>query len=207
MRDQPASLANTVQESLKPFRQHARSAPLLDPEPVMSPKHVLVLAVTSIGLGLATCPALAEAQPAEATGAATPQVSIPTQNIRIVSDQATAVRLDQPVKTVVIGNSSVAEAMLVNDRLIYLQGRIFGTTNLVALDPKGREIYKALVTVGASDTAQVTLYRGNAQFTMVCSPRCERTVTMGDADMEIQAKSGTGKMDVAKAGASLSAAP
>jgi Flp pilus assembly secretin CpaC len=179
----------------------------MDPEPVMSPKNALVLAVTSIGLGLAAYPALAETDENAPVNAAAPPASVPTQAIRVVSDQATAIRLDQPVKTVVIGNSSVAEAMLVNDRLIYLQGRIFGTTNLVALDPKGREIYKALVTVGAADTAQVTLYRGNAQFTMVCSPRCERTVTMGDADMEVQAKSGTGKMDVAKAGAALSIGP
>jgi hypothetical protein len=97
--------------------------------------------------------------------------------------------------------------MLVNDRLLYVQGRIFGTTNLLALDNQGREILKAIVTVGTSDASQVTLYRGNAQFTMVCTPRCEHTVMMGDADMDIQAKSGTGKMDVAKAGASLSAAP
>jgi Flp pilus assembly secretin CpaC len=132
---------------------------------------------------------------------------VETQYIRVASDQAKPVRLDVPVKTIVIGNASVAEAMLVNDRLIYVQGRIFGTTNLVALDHRGKEIFKAFVTVGSPDSAQVTLYRGPAQFTMVCSPRCERTVTMGDADMEVQAKSGTGKMDVAKAGAGLSTAP
>ena len=147
--------------------------------------------------------------PANATEAASAEQEqqVATQYIRVASDQARPVRLDVPVKTIVIGNASVAEAMLVNDRLIYVQGRIFGTTNLVALDHHGKEIFKALVTVGAPDTSQVTLYRGAAQFTMACSPRCERTVTMGDADMEVQAKSGTGKMDVAKAGAGLSTAP
>lgn len=144
---------------------------------------------------------------ASATPEAPPEAPVEMQYIRVAYDQAKPVRLEVPVKTIVIGNASVAEAMLVNDRLIYVQGRIFGTTNLVALDHKGKEIYKALVTVGAPDTAQVTLYRGPAQFTMVCSPRCERTVTMGDADMEVQAKSGTGKMDVAKVGAGLSTAP
>jgi|GEM_PF-1605693 len=168
----------------------------------MTPKQTALSATATLSL-------LIHLSPAHATEAAsaTPEQPVETQYIRVAYDQAKPVRLDVPVKTIVIGNASVAEAMLVNDRLIYVQGRIFGTTNLVALDHHGKEIYKALVTVGAPDTAQVTLYRGPAQFTMVCSPRCERTVTMGDADMEVQAKSGTGKMDVAKVGAGLSTAP
>lgn len=156
---------------------------------------------------VATLSLLAHMAPAHATETEATEDVVKTQYVRVAYDQAKPVRLEAPVKTIVVGNASIAEAMLVNDRLIYIQGRVFGTTNLVALDHHGKEIYKALVTVGAADTAQVTLYRGNAQFTMVCSPRCERTVTVGDADMDVQAKAGTGKMEVAKAGAGLSTAP
>lgn len=35
-----------------------------------------------------------------------------TRAMRIDYDQATAIRLDQPAKTVVVGNSSIAEALL-----------------------------------------------------------------------------------------------
>jgi Flp pilus assembly secretin CpaC len=179
----------------------------------MTSKHKALSAVAALSLMTQVLPAhaaeaeaAADTKPAAAASVAEDK-PVTTQHVLVAYDQARPVRLDVPVKTIVIGNASVAEAMLVNDRLIYIQGRIFGTTNLVALDHQGREIYKAVVTVGAPETSQVTLYRGNAQFTMVCSPRCERTVTMGDADMEVQAKSGTGKMDVAKVGAGLSTAP
>jgi Flp pilus assembly secretin CpaC len=173
----------------------------------MSLARVALGAAPILMVALACRPAMAQTPQAEGPQPQPSPAAVETRHLRVIADQATAVRLDQPAKTIVIGNSSVAEAMLVNDRLLYVQGRIFGTTNLLALDSQGREILKAIVTVGTSDASQVTLYRGNAQFTMVCTPRCERTVMMGDADMEIQAKSGTGKMDVAKAGASLSAAP
>jgi Flp pilus assembly secretin CpaC len=177
----------------------------------MTSKQKALSAAAALSLLIPALPAHAaeaasDTKPAE-TASVAEEKPVTTQHVLVAYDQARPVRLDAPVKTIVIGNASVAEAMLVNDRLIYIQGRIFGTTNLVALDHQGKEIYKALVTVGAPETSQVTLYRGNAQFTMVCSPRCERTVTMGDADMEVQAKSGTGKMDVAKVGAGLSTAP
>ena len=177
----------------------------------MTSKQKALMAVATLSLLIQALPAHAaetasENATADASGSNVEE-PVKTEQILVAYDQAMPVRLDVPVKTIVIGNASVAEAMLVNDRLIYVQGRIFGTTNLVALDHHGKEIFKALVTVVAPETSQVTLYRGNAQFTMVCSPRCERTVTMGDADMEVQAKSGTGKMEVAKAGAALSTAP
>lgn len=172
----------------------------------LSAAAALSLLIPALPAHAAEAEAASDTKPAE-TASVAEEKPVTTQHVLVAYDQAKPVRLDAPVKTIVIGNASVAEAMLVNDRLIYIQGRIFGTTNLVALDHQGKEIYKALVTVGAPETSQVTLYRGNAQFTMVCSPRCERTVTMGDADMEVQAKSGTGKMDVAKVGAGLSTAP
>ena len=141
------------------------------------------------------------------TATADEEARTETRAMRIDYDQATAIRLDQPAKTVVVGNSSIAEALLVNDRTIYVQGRIFGNTNLIALDANGTEILNTLITVGAPLSSQVTLYRGNTQSNLACSPRCERTVTMGDTDVDTHIKNSSGKMDVAKAGTDLSTKP
>ncbi len=119
-------------------------------------------------------------------------------------DQAAAIHLDRPAKTVVVGNASIAEALLVNDKTIYVQGRLFGNTNVIALDANGTEIVNTQITVGTPTLAQVTLYRGNLQHNLACSPRCERTVTLGDADVDAQIKNGSGKMEVGKAGTDLS---
>lgn len=162
----------------------------------MSASRMAKLTASVLALGLACTPALADEE-----------ARTETRSMRIDYDQATAIRLDQPAKTIVVGNSSIAEALLVNDRTIYVQGRIFGNTNLIALDENGTEILNTLITVGAPLSAQVTLYRGNSQSNLACSPRCERTVTMGDTDVDTQIKNSSGKMDVAKAGTDLSTKP
>jgi hypothetical protein len=127
--------------------------------------------------------------------------------LRVDYDQATAIHLDKPAKTVVVGNASIAEALLVNARTIYVQGRLFGNTNVIALDAEGAEIINTQVTVGAPDIAQVTLYRGPGivnQHNLACAPRCERTLTLGDADVDPQIKNGTSKMEAGKSGTDLS---
>ena len=155
-----------------------------------------VLSASALVFSLLVMPAMADEEASNAP-----------KMMRVDYDQATAIHLDQPAKTIVMGNASIAEALLVNDRTIYVQGRIFGNTNLIALDANGTEIYNTMITVGAPLSAQVTLYRGAMQHNLACSPRCERTVTMGDADVDTNIKNSSGKMDVAKAGTDLSTKP
>lgn len=155
-----------------------------------------VLSASALAFSLLVMPATADEEASNAP-----------KMMRVDYDQATAIHLDQPAKTIVMGNASIAEALLVNDRTIYVQGRIFGNTNLIALDSNGTEIYNTMITVGAPLSAQVTLYRGAMQHNLACSPRCERTVTMGDADVDTNIKNSSGKMDVAKAGTDLSTKP
>lgn len=162
----------------------------------MFAKRAASLSASALAIGLFAAPVLADEDAKSAT-----------RHMRVDYDQATAIHLDEPAKTIVVGNASIAEALLVNDRTIYVQGRIFGNTNLIALDGNGVEIYNTQITVGAPLSAHVTLYRGGQQHNLACSPRCERTVTLGDADVDINIKNSSGKMDVSKAGTDLSTKP
>jgi Flp pilus assembly secretin CpaC len=155
-----------------------------------------LLSASALTLGLLAIPAIADEEASNAP-----------KYMRVDYDQASAIHLDQPAKTLVVGNASIAEALLVNDRTIYVQGRIFGNTNLIALDENGTEIYNTQITVGAPLSSQVTLYRGAMQHNLACSPRCEHTVTMGDADADEQVKTSSGKMEIAKSGTELSTKP
>jgi Flp pilus assembly secretin CpaC len=154
------------------------------------------LTASALTLGLLAIPAFADEEASNAP-----------KFMRVDYDQAAAIHLDQSAKTIVVGNASIAEALLVNDRTIYVQGRIFGNTNLIALDENGTEIYNTQITVGAPTASQVTLYTGSLQHNLACAPRCEHTVTMGDADADNQIKTSAGKMDVAKSGTELSTKP
>jgi Flp pilus assembly secretin CpaC len=124
--------------------------------------------------------------------------------LRVDYDQSTVVRLDRPAKTVVVGNAMIADAILVNDRTVYVQGRMFGNTNLIVVDSDGAEVFNTSVTVGAPNLAQVTLYRGaQGQRNLACAPRCERTVTQGDEKMQDMYSDSDKKVDISQKSAGL----
>jgi hypothetical protein len=102
-------------------------------------------------------------------------------DIRVQSDQSTAVRLDKPAKAVIIGNPMIAEAQMVDDRTVYVLGRMVGQTNLVAVDDKGVEILNQVVSVRMGDQQIVTLHKGvMGPRTYSCAPKCEWMLTPGD---------------------------
>ena len=128
------------------------------------------------------------------------------KEMRVDYDQSTVLRLDRPAKTVVVGNPLIADALLVSDKTVYVLGRMFGNTNVIAVDAEGNEIANTRVTVGAPVMAQVTLYRGaNGQRNLACAPHCERTVTQGDAEMQGLFADADKKVDVSRKSGELSA--
>ena len=126
--------------------------------------------------------------------------------MRVDYDQAAVVKLDRAAKTVVVGNPLIADALLVSDKTVYVQGRMFGNTNIIAIDSDGNEVLNTYVTVGAPLTQQVTLYRGPiGQQNMACAPTCERTVTQGDKQMQDMYQDADKKVEVSSKSAELAA--
>lgn len=126
--------------------------------------------------------------------------------MRVDYDQAAVVKLDRAAKTVVVGNPLIADALLVSDKTVYVQGRMFGNTNIIAIDSDGNEVLNTFVTVGAPMSQQVTLYRGPiGQQNMACAPHCERTVTQGDKQMQDMYQDADKKVEVSSKSAELAA--
>jgi len=126
--------------------------------------------------------------------------------MRVDYDQATVVRLDRAAKTVVVGNPAIADALLVSDKIVYVQGRMFGNTNVIAIDAEGNEVLNTFITVGAPMQQQVTLYRGpTGQQNMACATHCERTVTQGDKDMQPRYQDADKKFEISTKSAELAA--
>jgi Flp pilus assembly secretin CpaC len=127
-----------------------------------------------------------------------------TAQMRVDYDQSTVLRLDRPAKTVIVGNSSIAEVQLIDDRTIYVLGRTFGNTNIIAIDAQGGEVINTSVTVGTPEALQVTVYRGPAgQRNLACAPQCERTVTPGDSEMSAMQTDAGNKIDIGQKAAAL----
>ena len=109
------------------------------------------------------------------TSALAGTVSVPMDEVRTVT-------FPRPVTVVYMGNSTIADVNLVDSRHAFVLGKVFGTTNLIALDAKGREVSNTFVAVPETRGATVTVFRGAAQLTMSCGgPRCNISPVPGDA--------------------------
>src|SRR3569832_1449347 len=78
-------------------------------------------------------------------------------DMRVEFDQTQVVRLDRDAKTVLVGNPAIADAQMVDPKTVYVLGRMFGQTNIVALDSNCTEVLNTRTTVGLSNSAVVTL--------------------------------------------------
>lgn len=98
------------------------------------------------------------------------------QAIQIHTDQAHILRLDKPVKSVIIGNDNIADAIMQDAKTIVLTGRNNGVTNLVVMDQNGGTILDEKVMVGQNDQATTRVFRGTQMSVMSCTPICEPKV-------------------------------
>lgn len=109
------------------------------------------------------------------------------QSVRVAVDQTGLVRLPQEAATIVVGNPAIADAMLYDARTLFLSGRVFGQTNLIALNANGQVIYAADVSVVMSDRNHVQIIRNRVsdtqtdQYTYACDPVCRATISIGDS--------------------------
>ncbi len=133
-------------------------------------KHIAALILTSSIAFASTLPANSESG-----------TYAESEKIIVTVDQAKIFRISRPAATIIIGNPSVVDATIEDERTLVLTGRSFGVTNLIILDDKGYPVIDQAVVVRSSETNTVRIYRGGSnRVTLACAPVCEVTVTIGD---------------------------
>lgn len=104
-------------------------------------------------------------------------------------DQTRTLRLEKPAATLSVGNPAIADVTVQDGQLLFVLGRSFGRTNLVALDNTGQTILDMTISVTKTADGTVTVYRGNRQMSYNCVPNCERALVPGDANDDFDALS------------------
>jgi Flp pilus assembly secretin CpaC len=174
------------------------------------PKFFALAAASAISLGAAppaTAPA-SVAPPLVAPAPATPATAAPIaaaeavktavpapaptlpKEFTIAIDQTQTLELDRPITTLSIGNPSIADVNIQNGNRIFLLGKSFGRTNVLALDSTGKTILDMTIFVTAASGGSVTVYKGARQITYNCAPKCERALMPGDSKEDFEALSG-----------------
>jgi Flp pilus assembly secretin CpaC len=95
-------------------------------------------------------------------------------DISVALDQARGLSLGAPAKGVVIGNPTIAGVTIQNERLLFVTGKSYGTTNLIVVGEDGRAIYSGRITVVPDETGAVIVNRGGWTVRFDCAPECRR---------------------------------
>ena len=93
----------------------------------------------------------------------------------------TARKVDVPVRTVFVGNPLVADVNVVDSRHVFVLGKNFGTTNLIALDRNGALLMEHPVQVQGPRESVVAVYRGIERESYSCTPDCNRRIMLCDS--------------------------
>ncbi len=100
--------------------------------------------------------------------------------IVVTVDRAKIFRVSRPASTVIIGNPSIADATVEDERTLVLTGRSFGVTNIIILGEDGEPIVDRTIVVRSHESNTVRIYRRASRETYACAPVCEPTLTIGD---------------------------
>ena len=129
-------------------------------------------------------PAAAEA-PAPAV--ASPEVArsrapVERSALQVTVDRAKVIRLPERTQTVVIGNPAIADLAIQKNGIVVVTGKSYGTTNLIALDATGNVLAESNVSVAAASDAVVVVQRGLERQSYSCTPNCQPSINLGDAN-------------------------
>ncbi|GGE40913.1 hypothetical protein GCM10011367_14330 [Marinicauda pacifica] len=100
--------------------------------------------------------------------------------VQVPADHATLIRLPDTASAVVVGNPSIADATLYDGQTLFVTGKLFGRTNLIALDTDGRVVYTNDLVVSRSDRGSVEVFRNVNRESYSCAPTCEAAPRVGD---------------------------
>lgn len=97
-------------------------------------------------------------------------------------DQAGLLRLPEEASAIVVGNPVIADATMFDARTVFISGRAYGQTNIIALNAHGRVIYANDVSVTQSAREHVQVYHNQEQQSFICNPVCRPVPLIGDED-------------------------
>ena len=129
--------------------------------------------------------------------------------VAVPIDQARVIAFARPATTVFVGNPAMADVTVIDPTHVFVLGKAFGATNLIALDASGNVLANDPLTVEGHVASTVTLNLGSAQQTYACaSGRCEAAPVPGDAQGPYSAVMGENqnRQGMGKAAALASAA-
>ena len=100
-----------------------------------------------------------------------------TARLSVEIDQAARVQLRGAAGSVIVGNPLIADVTVVDANTLYITGKGYGVTEIVAVDSIGRTVFQSEVVVtDGSGGGRVRVWRGGQATEMACAASCSPSV-------------------------------
>ncbi|MNH51837.1 hypothetical protein D3C81_1543800 [compost metagenome] len=104
-----------------------------------------------------------------------------TRPLNVEIDSATRVQLRAPASSVIVANPRIADVTVVDANTLFITGKGYGVTDVVAVDALGRALFQTQIVVSAGSTGNVRVWRGGDATDMACGASCSPSVRSASA--------------------------
>lgn len=101
-------------------------------------------------------------------------------NIQI--DRSQRVALRGAAGSVIVGNPAIADVTVVDAHTLFITGKGYGVTEVVAVDAIGRTVFQSQVVVTGGSTGSVRVWRGAQATEMACAASCAPSIRSSGSD-------------------------
>jgi len=101
--------------------------------------------------------------------------------LTVSAGQAARITLSAPARDVVVGDPTVADVSLINDRTLVILGKKVGATSVLAFDARGQALADRQVVVSDVPAGGVIVQRGAATSAYACGATCSPLSPAEDA--------------------------
>nr|WP_313634041.1 pilus assembly protein N-terminal domain-containing protein [Brevundimonas naejangsanensis] len=102
---------------------------------------------------------------ATATTAQNRQLEVPIH-------QATRVQLGAAAGSVIVANPAIADVAVTDARTLFITGKAYGVTEIIAVDGLGRPLFQRQIVVAPSSAGTVRVWRGRETTEVTCGATC-----------------------------------
>ena len=96
--------------------------------------------------------------------------------LNVEIDRSARVQLRAAAASIIVGNPQIADVSMVDANTLFIVGKGYGVTEVVAVDGTGRTLFQREIIVTGGSTGSVRVWRGAQATEMACGVSCTPSV-------------------------------
>ena len=101
--------------------------------------------------------------------------------LNVEIDRSARVQLNGAASSVIVGNPQIADVTVVDANTLFIVGKGYGVTEVVAVDGVGRTLFQREIVVTGGSTGSVRVWRGGQATEMTCGASCAPSIRVAPA--------------------------